>query len=276
MKQSEIYLAEFEELMRCAFSSEATIKNYLSCVRAFFGFASGCPESDPAVLLRKYIILRLQNKESKTVNLHRSAIVKFFKMVKNIEIDTFDVPRRKEAKKLPRVISSELILKAIEKTLNVKHRLVISLFYGCGIRLSEMQQLRKKNILPGKNIVWLENTKGQKHRIVPIPESIRPLLYQYIKDMAPNQNVFGDLCKRTFEKIVMNAFNRIGEKASPHMLRHGFATDQLSSGQNIVKVKNWLGHSNIKTTMIYLHLSEAQLSQSSDLLKENYTNQMGG
>lgn len=275
MKKSEQYLNQFEEQLRCAFSSEATIKNYLCCVRAFFGFASECFETDPSVVLRRYIVSRLQGKEAKTVNLHRAAIVKFFKLVKNIEIDTISVPRRKEPKKLPRVIPGDIIQKAIEKTFNIKHRLIISLFYSCGIRLCEMLGLRKKNILVARNVLWLEDTKGDKHRIVPIPASIRTMLYEFIKDMVSEQVVFGNICKRTFEKIVANAFVRIGERASPHMLRHGFATDQITSGQNIGKVQAWLGHSNIKTTMIYVHLSEAQLSQSTDLLKGNYTNQMG-
>jgi integrase len=271
MKPSE-YLKDFEERMRCAFSSEDTIRNYLSAVNSFFKFVSGRTETDPALLLRKYITISLQGYEAKTVNLHRSAIVKFFKLCKNIEIDTISVPRRKEPKKLPKIISIENIQLAISKTINIKHKLILSLFFGCGIRLGEMKRLRRKNII--KSMLWLEDAKGQKHRIVPIPRSILEILESYISGMEPNIFVFGDLCKRTFEKIVSNAFARIGIKASPHMLRHSFGTYQIASGQNPFKVQSWLGHSSIKTTQIYVHLSQAMLSESTDLLqiKENYTN----
>jgi integrase/recombinase XerD len=274
MKSNE-YIKEFEERMRCCYSSEATISNYLCATRAFFLFVAGRPETDPAILLRKYITIKLQGKEAKTVNLHRAAIIKFFKLVKGIELDVAAVPRRKEPKKYPRIISGELVQLAIEKTENLKHNLVISIFYGCGLRLCEIQNMRRKNIFDQKNFIWLEDTKGKKHRIVPIPESIRENFYTYIKNMKTDDLIFGNLCKRTFEKIVNTAFIRIGKKASPHMLRHSFATDQVSSGQNIAKVQAWLGHSSLKTTQIYFHLSEAQLSESTDLLKHNYTNQMG-
>lgn len=264
--KSEIYLEQFEDKLKCAFSSEATIRNYLCAVRSFFDFCLGRIEIDPSVLLTKYIIIKLQDKEAKTINLHRAAIVKFFKLVKGIEINTNDVPRRKEPRKLPKTISSEEIKKAIDKTLNVKHKLILSIFYGCGLRLSEMRYLKRKNIYELKHFFILEDTKGQKHRIVPIPESIRCFLYEFIKNIKQDDYVFGELSSRTFGKIVSNAFERIERYASPHMLRHSFATDQLNSGQSLSKIQSWLGHSSIKTTEIYLHLSEAQLSKSTDLL----------
>jgi len=260
--RSEIYLEQFEDKLRCAFSSQATIRNYLCAVKSFFEFCISRTETDPSVLLTKYIIIKLQDKEAKTVNLHRAAIVKFFKFVKGIEINTNDVPRRKEPKKLPKTISSEEIKKAIEKTSNIKHRLVLSIFYGCGLRLSEMRYLKRKNIYEQKHFFILEDTKGQKHRIIPIPESIRQFLYEFVRHTEQDNYVFGELSSRTFSKIVSNAFERIGKHASPHMLRHSFATDQLTSGQSLSKIQSWLGHSSIKTTEIYLHLSEAQLSKS--------------
>lgn len=273
MKPKE-YLKDFEERMRCAFSSEETIKNYLSAVSSFFKFVSGRIETDPALLLRKYITIKLQGYEAKTVNLHRSAIVKFFKLCKNIDINTNAVPRRKEPKKLPRILSIENIHLAISKTTNIKHKLILCLFFGCGLRLSEMQCLRRKNI---KKMLWLEDTKGQKHRVVPIPGSFLEMLEEYIYGMTPDNLIFGDICKRTFEKIVNNAFARIGVKASPHMLRHSFGTYQIASGQNPFKVQSWMGHSSIKTTQSYVHLSQAMLNESTDLLQANinYTNQKG-
>jgi integrase len=138
-----------------------------------------------------------------------------------------------------------------------------------------MQLLRCRNVI--KKVLWIEDTKGQKHRIIPIPGSILDLLNSYISEIKPDDFIFGDLYKRTFEKIVSNAFSRIGVKASPHMLRHSFATYEIASGQNPFKVQSWLGHGSIKTTQVYIHLSQAMLSESTDLLqvKEDCTNQMG-
>jgi integrase/recombinase XerD len=264
--KSEVYLKEFIEKLHCAFTSKATIRNYTCAVKSFFVFCKERQEHEPSILLRKYITIKLQGKESKTVNLHRAAIVKFFKLVKNIDININDVPRQKEPKKLPKTISTQEIREAIEKTLNIKHRLILSIFYSCGLRLSEVQYLKKNNIFEQKHYFILEDTKGQKHRIVPIPQSIRQSLYEFIKDKETDKYIFDELSSRTFGKIVSNAFERIGSYASPHMLRHSFATDQLTSGQSLSKIQSWLGHSSIKTTEIYLHLSEAQLSKSTDLL----------
>lgn len=277
MGKSKEYLQLFLEKLECAYDSNATRKNYYSAVKAFVEFSKERSETEPDVLLRKYIIGKMQNREAKTVNLHRSAIVKFFELVKGVNIGIDSVPRRKEPKKLPNIISVENIRKAIEKTLNVKHRLVLSIFFGCGIRLCEIRQLKRKNILVEKNIIWLEDTKGKKHRIVPIPGSLRQSLYEFASDMKADSLLFGGICERTFGKIVSNAFARIGECASPHMLRHSFATYQIMTGQNPFKVQSWLGHSSIKTTQTYVNLSQSMLMESTDLLiqSKNYTNQMG-
>jgi integrase/recombinase XerD len=276
MKSSE-YLAQFELVIRCKYSSQATVSNYLSAVASFFRFAAGKRGMEPVELLKNYLVWGLKNKAAKTINLHRAAVVSFFRLVKNIDIDTVSVPRRKEPKKLPKTVPQQSIAEAIRRTLNIKHRLELSLFYGCGVRLSEMAGLQRRQIRDRENLLWLQDTKGEKERIIPIPESLRTMLYEYVQDMEPDALVFGGVCRRTFEKVVAQAFARIGVHAAPHMLRHSFATDQIISGQSPFAVAAWLGHSSIKTTQIYIHLSQQRLSQSTDLLRvnENYTKQAG-
>jgi integrase/recombinase XerD len=258
----------FESKLKCEYSSQATLKNYMCVARAYNTYLETATDKDPAVLLRRYIILKLQGKAAKTINLHRAAIFSLYRLVEGIVLENSDVPRRKEPKKLPVVINSGAVLKAIAAEMNLKHRLILQIFYGCGIRLWEMQNIRVKNVRSDKNYLWLQDTKGQKERIIPIPKSVRGALYSYISEKNPEDLIFGGLCGRTFGKVVSNAFARVGVKASPHKLRHSFATDQVASGQPVEKVQHWLGHSEVETTMIYVHLSEAQLSESTDLLKE--------
>ncbi|RPH88521.1 MAG: hypothetical protein EHM66_00500 [Deltaproteobacteria bacterium] len=258
----------FESKLKCEYSSRATLKNYLCVARAYNTYLETAVDKDPAVLIRKYVILKLQGKAAKTINLHRAAIFTLYRLVEGIILKNDDVPRRKEPKKLPVVIGSDIVLKAIAAEMNLKHRIILQIFYGCGIRLWEMQNLRVKNVRSDKGYLWLQDTKGQKERIIPIPKSVRRGLYDYIHGKNPDDLIFGGLCGRTFGKVVGNAFERIGAKASPHKLRHSFATDQVASGQPVEKVQRWLGHSDAKTTMIYVHLSEAQLSESTDLLEE--------
>lgn len=267
---SEKYLNDFDLALRCKYSSNATIKNYYSCIKSFFRFAQG-KQIEINELIKQYLVWGIKSKEPKTINLHRSAIVCFFKLVKNINIKVSDIPRKKEFKKLPKIINIAKIKEAIRLTINIKHRLELMLLFDCGLRLHEIVNLKRKNIITDRNILWLQNAKGNKERIIPISESVRILLYEYISDMNDNDSVF-KVCSRSISKVVTNAFNRVGIKVSPHMLRHSFATMQIVNDENPFKVMSWLGHSSIKTTQLYITLSNSILSTKKDLLNENYMN----
>lgn len=272
MNKGSTYISQFELALKCKFTSAATIKNYMCCFEKFIKFSQGknLPVEE---LIKNYLVWGVKSKESKTVNLHRSAIVCFFKLVKGVEIKTDSVPRRKERKLLPKIIPIETIKEAIGKTENIKHRLELMLFFDCGLRLCEMHSLRVKNVINDGKTLWLHDTKGNKERIVPVSDSISVLLAAFISGMDGEALVFGGVCKRTFEKVVSDAFLRVGAKATPHVLRHSFATYQIVSGENPFKVQSWLGHSSIKTTQTYVHLSNQLLSVKRDLLiNGNYTN----
>lgn len=274
------YLDDFELRLRCQTRSEATVRNYLSAVGSFLNFCLG-KHGEPAELLRQYIVWGLKKSEARTINLHRSAVVKFFYLVKGIKITTADVERRKQPKKLPKVIDRESIALAISKTYNVKHKIQLSLIFGCGLRLSEVAYLKRKNIIT-TSIPFrlrLEDTKGERHRLLPVPESLRTMLAEFIDGMSHDEYVFKgadgkqSIDKRSVQKVVAASFGRIGIRAHPHMLRHSFATEQIRSGQNLFKVQAWLGHQSIKTTQIYVTLADKDLMESTDLLANgNYTN----
>jgi integrase/recombinase XerD len=278
MKPSE-YLKEFELKLRCQTNSEATVKNYLSALTSFFSFCSG-KFGDPSYLLKNYIAWGLKSNSPRTVNLHRAAIVKFFLIVKGIKITTQEVPRKFEPKQLPKIIDREILIQAIHKTNNLKHRLELSLMFCCGLRLSELVFLRRKNIITSSIPwrLWLENTKGGRHRIIPIPESVRGFLEDFVGSMTGNEFVFkgegevGHISKKSIENVVAAAGNRVGLKIHPHVLRHSFATEQIISGQNVFKVQQWMGHGSLKSTIPYVHLSEKVLGESTDLMTSgNYT-----
>jgi integrase len=250
---------KFEELLRCEYASEATLRLYLSVARRFLAFKG---DGSPDLELRRYL-LSLEGRDARTVNLHRAAILKFYKITEGTILGGL-VPMRKTSKKLPQVLSPASVIRAINGCLKDRDRLILRILYCCGLRLSELTGLRAENVLRDKHFLLLKDTKGQKHRIVPIPESLRKDLYEYVDGCV--DSLFPDIHIRTVERIVARAFKEQGVHASPHMLRHSFATDQIGSGQNVVKVQAWLGHSDIKTTLVYLHLSEAQLSESTDLM----------
>ena len=266
MLKSEEYLRQFDLALRCKYDSQATIKNYYSCVKKFFRYSEG-KQLPIEELIKNYLVWGAGSKEPKTINLHRSAIICFFKLVKGIKIKTDSVPRRKEKKQLPKIVPLEKIGEAINKTTNIKHKIELMLFFDCGIRLCEIAGLKVKNVLSNGKVLWLQDTKGNKERIIPVSESVSKLLVCYIDGKEKEEYVFGGVCKRTFSKVVTTAFGRVGVKATPHQLRHSFATYQIASGESPFKVQSWLGHSNIKTTQTYVHLSNQLLSEKKDLLQ---------
>lgn len=268
------YMRQYEEMLRCKTGSEATLKNYLWAVERFLHWCNG-KRGEPVDLLRQYLAWAIKSC-AKTSNLHRAAIVSFFSLVKGIDISVNDVPRKKEPKQLPHIITREKMQEAIAKTLNIKHRIEIMLFYAAGLRLGEVTYLRRKNIMLDRGILWLESTKGNRHRIVPIPESAKQLLAEFVRDMAPDEYVFKGQCgesnisKKSLQNVVSQALARVGEHAHPHMLRHSFATHKIMAGESPFHVQRWLGHGSIKTTQIYVNLAEDQLATGKDLLtKEN-------
>jgi integrase/recombinase XerD len=278
MKSSQA-IKQFELMLRCQTSSRATVENYLSAARSFFNFCTG-KSGEPIELLKQYMVWGLSGKTERTINLHRAAVVKFFKVVKGIKISTTDVPRKRQPKQKPVIIDRETINEAISKTFNLKHRIELSLMYGCGLRLSELVNIKRKNIIT-TSIPWrlfLQHTKGNKYRYIPIPNSCMELLNDFINGMERDEYIFkgeggiGHISDRSVYNVVVAAFERVGIVAHPHLLRHGYITHQIMSGQNVFKVQAWVGHSSLKSLLPYVHLSESVLSESTDLLNGNYKN----
>lgn len=257
--------------------SQRTMNNYLEYAEKFLVYVQehkvAGEKKELAEYLREWALaLKWQKYKASSINLQVDAARYLCGRVFNTAIPKVVVPRMKLPKVLPRIHEQAMILQAISKEHNLKHRLILSLIYGCGLRLGEVQNLQIRNILREFNTVHIEYAKGSKHRVVSIPESMRALLYEYIAGRSVSEYVFlgadrvRPLSERSIGKIVKNAFVRIGANAHPHMLRACFATHQIMSGQNLFDVQDMMGHSDLKTTKIYYRLSEAQQRKSTDLL----------
>lgn len=182
---------------------------------------------------------------------------------------TFQLPRPKKEKKLPSVLTMEeclLIFKAVD---NPKHKLLLLIGYGAGLRVSEIVTLKWADILFDEHKIHLKNAKGKKDRIVMLPYSIVQSLQIY-KELYKGKNyVFegqfaGEPYSTTSVQIVMRkAIEKSGlnKKATVHTLRHSFATHLLENGTDIRYIQQFLGHSSIKTTTIYTHLTKSAVDK---------------
>jgi site-specific recombinase XerD len=154
----------------------------------------------------------------------------------------------------------------LDVTKNTKHRLMLALAYGAGMRVSEVVALRVSDIDLHELTIHIKQAKGQKDRISVIPESWVDSLRTWAGAKAGHEFVFasdrgGILTTRTAQKIFEHALAKAGiqKSATFHSLRHSFATHLIENGVDIRYVQVLLGHNNIRTTQRYTHVTNPML-----------------
>lgn len=171
---------------------------------------------------------------------------------------------RKEFR-LPDILSITQIALLLASIQNLKHKAIIALLYGTGLRLGELRFLKMTAIDRENAQIKVVAGKGNKDRFTILPKSILPLLGEYWKAFKPKCYLFEgqkpgvSMNDRSIQHAIRQAMILAGfekHKFSAHSLRHSFATHLLDHGNDIHTIKELLGHSKIETTMIYLHLSK--------------------
>lgn len=195
-----------------------------------------------------------------------NAIKLYFRVMQNRKLDCSDIPRPKIEKKLPVVLSRDEIKLIITNTYNLKHRTIISLIYGTGIRLAETVNILVRDIDFHRKLIHIRAGKGKKDRIVPLPEFLVKQINLYQDQYKPIEYLFEgwqnkQYSPRSIQSILKKALRKanISKNASVHSLRHTFATHSLEDGTDIRLIQEILGHQSIKTTEIYTHLSNANI-----------------
>jgi integrase/recombinase XerD len=165
--------------------------------------------------------------------------------------------------RLPSFLDRSDVLLLLSKIRNPKHRLMISMLYGSGIRISELVRMRIRDLDFASLTVRIVNAKQNKDRITVFAESLAKDLKAIVQGQDGKEYVFLTMnrkpyTRRTVQAVFARAFRESGiqKRASCHTLRHSFATTLLSNGIDIRAIKDLLGHQSVKTTMIYLHVTE--------------------
>lgn len=252
------YLKEMETELKIRNYSPKTIKTYLGCLLEYFDYLKGDYQSLNIHLIKQFLLEKQEKGYSgQTINLYLNSIKFFYReIIKNPQ--RIDLKFAKTTKKLPVVLSRREINQIIDSTKNTKHKLLISLAYGAGLRVSEIIDLRVKDIDLLELTVHLKNAKGKKDRITIFPEKLINEIRFLIDGKDKDEYVFnsergGKLTVRTAQKVFENSCKRvnINKDATFHSLRHSFATHLLENGVDIRYVQELLGHQNIRTTQIY-------------------------
>jgi site-specific recombinase XerD len=192
-----------------------------------------------------------------------NAIRFLYKFVLNKKYDKVSFKRPKSEKKLPQVIDGEYIKEQLSKITNIKHRSILSLTYSVGLRVSEIVNLKIEDIDSKRMIIHIKNAKGRKDRIVPLSQKVLELIRIYFKEYKPKEHLFNGQVGIKYSSSSCNQLVKkyLGKSYHIHQLRHSCATNLLENGTDLKIIQKILGHSNVKTTEIYTHVSNQLLSK---------------
>jgi site-specific recombinase XerD len=262
----DVYLKKLEDELRLRRYSPRTIDSYRTCVASYLKTKQKDFEIVDVDFIKQYILSKIDDgKSSQTTNQHLQAINFFCWNVLKFR-GKIDIRFAKTPSKLPIVLSRNEIGEILSVIVNEKHNLMIALAYSGGLRVSEIINLKVKDICLPELIVHIKDAKGGKDRITLLPEKLINNVEKLIVGKNLNEYVFssergGRLTERTAQKVFENALSKaeIKKEAMFHSLRHSFATHLLENGVDVRYVQELLGHANIRTTQIYTKVTNPAL-----------------
>ncbi len=268
MKSNEQVLLRLKEDILLRGLSKNTSESYLLNARIFLKFCQRPAEQLDEQDIRKYLNYLLHEKKlaPSSINIHSAAIRFLFAVTLNKTLNYLQIPRQKKHKKLPEILTRKEVFAIINSCKNSKHKSMLSLGYGSGLRVSEIAALKVKHIDSASMRILVENGKGGKDRYSLLSKTCLNVLRQYWLQYRPSHPdgwlflgtyQVGHISSRGVEYSFKTAVKRvmIDKNVSIHSLRHAFATHLLEDGATLLQVKELLGHSSIQSTTIYLHLA---------------------
>jgi integrase/recombinase XerD len=186
-----------------------------------------------------------------------------------------DIPAGHQAKKLPVVLSKEEVARFLGAVDNLKHRMVLTVCYATGLRISEAVHLRPAAIDSKRMVIRVEQGKGRKDRYVMLPPTLLGMLRDYWKRTHPGEWLFpGRSPGQPVHPLTINLTCRevarrcgIGKPVAPHALRHAFAVHLLEAGTDLRTIQLLLGHRNLSTTAQYLLIATSKVCATASPLE---------
>jgi integrase/recombinase XerD len=267
-----VAIEKFKQWLLSKRYSPSTIKTYSEALKSFLIFYREKPiaeitNEDVIVYNNDYILKN--NLSASYQNQIVNSIKLFFQTIRETKMMVDKIHRPKRSKLLPNVLSKEEIKLILNAHSNLKHKMMLSLIYSCGLRRSELLNLKPADIDSKRGIVIIRQSKGKKDRIAPLSPKILDMLREYYIGFKPktwlfegqNENTKYD--ERSLSNVLKQALtkSRINKPVSLHWLRHSYATHLLESGTDLRYIQELLGHSSSKTTEIYTHVSTKSIQQ---------------
>src|SRR5580700_865304 len=255
------------EELRIRNYAPTTVSSYIRSVADFAKHFDKPPDQLGSEEIRSWQLFLLNEKRVKlSTYIQAISALRFFyqnTLHRRIEIDRIPLPRY--AKKLPVILSKTEVKALLEAPRNLKHRAMLATMYGAGLRVSEVANLKVSDLDRQRHAIWVRGGKGQKDRHVMLAEPLREVLAAYWCWKRPAEWMFPGGkpdCPITTDgifKVCVAAARKAGilKPIHPHSLRHAFATHLLDEGVSLLVIQKLLGHAHLKTTALYLHLSDS-------------------
>lgn len=262
--------------------SLGTQKQYMRSVMKLYEYYKVSPANLNEQEIKSFLLSVIDHKpcSASTYNVMIHGLKFFYEVVLNKKMVAINLPRQKEPQKLPDILSASEVERIIKATLNIKHRTILILIYGAGLRAAEAASLRVADIDRARGVIHIRSGKGNKDRYVMLSPCMLNALCIYWKQCRSacakkpsNQNhaqenpfIFLGHAGKAFSTQSISAIyqhakqaTRIKKVGGVHALRHAFATHALESGANVYAIKQLLGHSSISSTIRYFRMSDKTL-----------------
>jgi len=261
-----VHIDEFKQEMKRRNYAKNSIDNYVSCLNVFFGQSKS---DHPKNIHEKEIKEFLGKKEIiNTQRNYHSAIKKYFDIILGQKDKFRYIPYARKEQKLPIVLSVNEIQKMFSVCENTKHKVILALLYSAGLRVSELINLKWQHIDRSRMIINIIQAKGKKDRQVMLASQLIPLLEKYwdkyrSKDYVLNGQFSLQYSAKSVGEVIKQLADKAGikKKVWTHLLRHCSFTHLLEQGTDLGIIQKLAGHSNIKTTQIYTHISHNLISR---------------
>lgn len=266
-------LHRFERTISVLGRSQRTFECYSRHVAAIaLHYGKNPLELDPEQIHEYLFLLQQRSKTpSQTYFKHTVYGLRFLLKSEGLPYEFLHLPSIKHEKTLPVVLSKEEVWSMLLHAKLLKHRILIGLLYGCGLRCMELRSVRLQDLDFDRLQLRVVRGKGNKDRYVPLSTHLVRGLKKYIEAEKPVEYLFngkpvvqagGDFDSRYSQRGVQWAVKQVAQMAGikkdvhVHTLRHSFATHLLEDGMDIITLKDLLGHQNIETTLEYLHIAQ--------------------
>jgi len=249
--------------------SPKTIKNYILHVSTFSKFHNKSPELLGEEEIREFLhhCITVRKLSEGTVNYYNACIKFFYAKVLHRKLDLEQLPRAKERRRLPAILSPEEMNDIFNATHNIKYKAIFMTIYSAGLRISEVCNLKVSDIDSKNMQIFIREGKGNKDRYTILGKSNLKILREYWEISRPKEYLFSGrysinaISPRSVQVEFGKSIERtkITKHVTVHSVRHAFATHLLNGGTDVCHIQKLLGHTRISSTSVYLHLRRLDL-----------------